>query len=113
LEDAGWPDLDNMTLDRYFGLIADYKAKHPETDGAPTVGFEVLASTGREWGMTNPPALLAGSPNNGGVIVDDDGHAEIYANKDVAKDFFKVLNENYDKGLVAPESFTLTFDQYV
>ncbi|UOE43415.1 extracellular solute-binding protein [Agromyces larvae] len=112
LEEAGYPDLENMTLDRYFKLIEDYKAKHPETDGIPTVGFELLASTGREWGMTNPPALLAGSPNNGGVIVDEDGDAEIYADKDIAKDFYKVLNEKYADGIVDPESFTLTFDQY-
>lgn len=112
LADAGYPDLSNMTLDRYFQLIADYKAKNPQTEGAPTVGFEVLASTGREWGMTNPPALLSGSPNNGGVIVDDKNHAEIYADKDIAKDFYKVLNEQYKAGLVDPESFTLTYDQY-
>ncbi len=113
LEDAGWPDIENMTLERYFELIEDFVAENPETDGLPTVGFEVLASTGREWGMTNPPALLAGSPNNGGVIVDEDGNAEIYANKDIARDFYEVLNENYAKGLVDPESFTLTYDQYV
>lgn len=113
LADAGYPDLSNMTLDRYFELIADYAAENPETNGIPTVGFEVLASTGREWGMTNPPALLAGSPNNGGVIVDEDGNAEIYADKDIARDFYEVLNEQYDAGLVDPESFTLTFDQYV
>lgn len=113
LEDAGWPDLSTMTLDRYFQLIADFKAKNPETDGAPTVGFEVLASTGREWGMTNPPALLAGSPNNGGVIVDGSNHAEIYADKDIAKDFYRELNEQYAAGLVDRESFTLTYDQYV
>ena len=112
LADAGYPDLSNMTLDRYFQLIADYKAKHPQTDGAPTVGFEVLASKGREWGMTNPPALLAGSPNNGGVIVDSNNHASIYADKDVAKNFYKVLNQQYSSGLVDPESFTLTYDQY-
>jgi putative aldouronate transport system substrate-binding protein len=112
LEDAGYPDLSNMTLDRYFQLIADYKAKNPQTEGAPTVGFEVLASTGREWGMTNPPALLSGSPNNGGVIVDDKDHASIYADKDVAKDFYKVLNKEYAAGLVDRESFTLTYDQY-
>ncbi|MBO9556413.1 MAG: ABC transporter substrate-binding protein [Cellulomonas sp.] len=112
LADAGYPDLNNMTLDRYFELIANYKAKNPQTEGAPTVGFEVLASTGREWGMTNPPALLAGSPNNGGVIVDDKNHAEIYADKDIAKDFYKVLNQQYKAGLVDPESFTLTYDQY-
>lgn len=113
LEDAGWPDIENMTLERYFELIEDFVAENPETDGLPTVGFEVLASTGREWGMTNPPALLAGSPNNGGVIVDENGNAEIYANKDIARDFYEVLNENYAKGLVDPESFTLTYDQYV
>lgn len=112
LADAGYPDLSNMTLDRYFQLISDYKAKHPQTNGAPTVGFEVLASKGREWGMTNPPALLAGSPNNGGVIVDSNNHASIYADKDVAKNFYKVLNQQYNSGLVDPESFTLTLDQY-
>lgn len=113
LADAGYPDLSDMTLDRYFELIADYAAENPETNGIPTVGFEVLASTGREWGMTNPPALLAGSPNNGGVIVDEDGNAEIYADKDIARDYFEVLNEQYAAGLVDPESFTLTYDQYV
>ncbi|GAA1614396.1 ABC transporter substrate-binding protein [Catellatospora bangladeshensis] len=112
LADAGYPDLSNMTLDRYFQLISDYKAKHPQTNGAPTVGFEILASKGREWGMTNPPALLAGSPNNGGVIVDSNNNASIYADKDVAKNFYKVLNQQYSAGLVDRESFTLTFDQY-
>lgn len=112
LEEAGFPDIENMTLERYFELIADFKEKHPETDGIPTVGFELLASTGREWGMTNPPALLAGSPNNGGVIVDENDQAEIYGNKEIAKDFYEVLNEKYAEGLVDPESFTLTFDQY-
>ncbi len=112
LEHAGYPDLDNMTLERYFELIENFKAENPETEGIPTVGFELLASTGREWGMTNPPALLAGSPNNGGVIVDEDGNAEIYADKDIARDFYEVLNEKYNAGLVDPESFTLSFDQY-
>ncbi len=39
LEDAGWPDLSNMTLDRYFELIADYKAKNPETEAPPDRGL--------------------------------------------------------------------------
>jgi putative aldouronate transport system substrate-binding protein len=112
LADAGYPDLSNMTLDRYFQLISDYKAKHPQTNGAPTVGFEVLAAKDREWGMTNPPALLAGSPNNGGVIVDSNNHASIFADKDIAKNFYSVLNKEYNAGLVDPESFTLTQDQY-
>src|SRR5690554_4149168 len=68
LADAGYPELENMTLERYFKLIEDFKAKNPETEGVPTVGFEVLASVGREWGMTHPPAPRAPSPNHGGAI---------------------------------------------
>jgi putative aldouronate transport system substrate-binding protein len=112
LEDAGYPDLSNMTLDKYFQLISDFKAKNPTTDGAPTVGFEAPAPTGSEWILTNPPAMLAGSPNNGGVIVDKDNHATIYADKDVAKNWYQTLNKQYSEGLVDPETFTLTNDQF-
>ncbi|MDR2895318.1 MAG: hypothetical protein LBV30_01485 [Propionibacteriaceae bacterium] len=112
LEDAGWPDITNMTLDKYFGMIEDYAAKNPETDGQKTIGFELLTSVGYEWGMTNPPAFLSGHPNNGGVIVDDNDKATIYANTDVAKEWYTKLNEEYNKGIVDPESFTLTHDQY-
>ena len=112
LEDAGYPDITNMTLDKYFSLIENFLKKNPETDGQPTVGFEVLASVGREWGMTNPPAFLAGHPNNGGVIVDENNVAQIYADKQIAKDYYKKLNEEYNKGNVDKESFTLNYDQY-
>ena len=112
LEDAGYPDLSNMTVDKYFQLISDYKAKHPTTDGTPTVGFEAPAPTGSEWILTNPPAVLAGSPNNGGVIVDKNNHASIFANKDVAKTWYQSLNTQYNQGLVDPETFTLTNDQF-
>ena len=46
------------------------------------------------------------------MIVDENDVADIYANKDNAKHFYQVLNEKYAAGLVDPESFTLTFDQY-
>lgn len=112
LEDAGYPDLTNITLEAYFKLIEDYMAKYPEINGQKTVGFEVLASTGREWGMTNAPNFLAGNPNNGGVVVDSNNNATIYADKTIAHDYFKVLNAEHAKGVVDPESFTENFDQY-
>lgn len=112
LEDAGYPDLDNITIERYFELIENYAAKYPEINGVPTVGFAIGCATGREWALTNPPALLAGSPNNGGVIVDDNDVANIYANSDYAYRWFKCLNEADKKGLVDRESFTTTNDQY-
>ncbi|MCL2323451.1 MAG: ABC transporter substrate-binding protein [Oscillospiraceae bacterium] len=112
LEDAGYPDLSNMTLDKYFSLIENYLAKNPETNGVKNIGFTMLDSAGHEWGLTNPPALLAGSPNNGGVIVDKNNVATIYADKDIAKTYFQKLNEEYAKGVVDPEAFSQTNDQY-
>ncbi|MDR1703541.1 MAG: extracellular solute-binding protein [Clostridiales bacterium] len=112
LEHFGYPDLENMTLERYFGFIEDYMAEFPEIDGQQTIGFTFPAFDGREWGLTNPPNFLAGNPNNGGVIIADDGTATIYANSQYAYDYFKFLNEAYAKGLVDPESFTQTLDQY-
>ncbi len=112
LEDAGYPSLDNFTLDKYFGLIENYMKKYPTIDGQPTIGYEVLAVTGREWGMTNPPEYLAGHPNDGGVVVKDNV-AEIFANKDIAKQFYQYLNAMNAKGLVDRESFTQTLDQYL
>jgi putative aldouronate transport system substrate-binding protein len=113
LEDAGYPDLSNMTMERYFELIENYKTKYPEIDGQPTIGFEVLCSTGREWGLTNVPVFLAGHPNNGGVVVDENNVATIYADKQISYDWFKFLNQMHAKGLVDPEAFTQTHDQYL
>ncbi|MHB8062643.1 MAG: extracellular solute-binding protein [Ruminiclostridium sp.] len=113
LEDAGYPDVSNMTLDKYFKLIEDYVKKYPTIDGQPTIGFEILAAQGREWGLTNPPEYLAGAPNNGGVIVDENNHAAIFADKDVSKTYYKYLNEMNAKGLVDKEAFTQTLDQYL
>lgn len=112
LEDAGYPSLDNMTLERYFELIENYKNKYPTIDGQPTIGFEILCCTGREWGLTNPPEYLSGHPNDGGVIVED-GVASIFANKDIAKKYYQFLNQMNAKGLVDRESFTQTLDQYL
>jgi len=102
-----------MTLERYFGLIEDYMVKNPTIDGQPTVGFQILAAPGREWGMLNPPLFLEGQPNNGGVMVDHNNHATIYADKETARNYFKFLNEMNAKGLVDRESFTQTLDQYL
>lgn len=113
LEDAGYPDLSNMTLEKYFKLIEDYMKKYPTIDGQPTIGFEILCAQGREFGLTNPPQYLAGHPNNGGVIVDENNVASIFANKDIAKRYYKFLNEMNAKGLVDRESFAQTLDQYL
>lgn len=113
LADQGYPDLSNMTIEKYFKMLEDYKNKYPKIDGQDTIAFEILCAQGREWGLTNPPEYLAGAPNNGGVIVDENNVAAIFADKDVAKRYYKYLNEMNAKGLVDKESFTQTLDQYL
>ncbi|AGC67674.1 extracellular solute-binding protein family 1 [Thermoclostridium stercorarium subsp. stercorarium DSM 8532] len=113
LEELGYPSLENMTLERYFQMIEEYMKKYPTIDGMPTIGFELLCAPGREWVLTNPPQYLAGHPNNGGVVVDENNVATIFADKEIAKRYYKFLNQMNAKGLIDKESFTQTNDQYL
>ncbi len=112
LEDAGYPEI--KTLDEDFEVIENYKEKYPKINGMDTIGFEILSTTGYEWVLTTAPNYLAGNPNNGGVVVDDDtNEAHIYADADISKQYYEKLNEEYSKGIVDPESFTQNKDQYL
>ncbi|MEC0368817.1 ABC transporter substrate-binding protein [Paenibacillus chibensis] len=110
LEEAGYPKV--KTLDEYFDLIEKYKEKHSTIDGSPTIGFEILNYDWRNWGLFNAPQHLIGHPNDGGVVVKD-GVAEIFADKDYAKQYYKKLNEMNDKGLIDKETFVQNYDQYL
>jgi putative aldouronate transport system substrate-binding protein len=106
LADAGYPDLTGLTPEGYLKLIEDYAAKNPEINGTKTIGFMVPAYPEHPWAMWNTIPLLAGSPNEGGVIVDytlEVPKANIYAGSQYAYDWFKMLNEANQKGLVYPD----------
>lgn len=112
LEEAGYPRI--KTIDEYFALIDDYVHKHPETDGMPTIGYEILSAAEHEYIMTSPPAYLMGSPNNGPVIVDESTMtADIYADSGYTKRYLNMIRTLNDKGLVDPEGFTQSLDQYL
>jgi putative aldouronate transport system substrate-binding protein len=114
LKEAGYPKI--KTLDQYFTVIEQYQKKHPTIDGKKTIGFEILADSNRMYALYNEPAFLAGHPNDGGVIVDKSGDtykADIFFDKDTSKKYFKKLNEEYLKGIVDKEAFTLNYDQYI
>jgi len=112
LEEFGYPTP--KTLDDYFGLIRDYAKKYPTINGMKTIGFEILAATGSEFCLTNAPAQLAGYPNDGGVVVNPETYeAEFYNDDEIAKKYYKYLNQVNDEGLIDPEAFTQTKDQYL
>jgi putative aldouronate transport system substrate-binding protein len=110
LREFGYPKP--RTLDDYFDLIRKYKVKHPTIDGQPTIGFSILCEGWRDFCLRNPPEHLIGFPNDGDVVVRN-GVAEIFADKDYAKRYYKKLNEMNALGLIDKESFVLSYDQYI
>ncbi len=115
LQEAGWPEI--KTVDQFFDLIEAYYKKHPTTaDGLPTIPFSILTDPNAAFNLWNPPAFLAGYPNdgNGHVIDNGDGtytYKDNFADEN-AKKWFKMANGYYNRGLIDPASFTDTQDQY-
>ncbi|MBR4224935.1 MAG: sugar ABC transporter substrate-binding protein [Oscillospiraceae bacterium] len=114
LEWAGYPKI--TTLDQYFQVIEDYIAANPTmADGkTPNIGYEILSDDWRYFCLENAPFFLDGYPNDGCIIVDRDTHQAIdYNTTPTAKRYFQKLNEEYKKGIVDPETFTMKYDQYI
>ena len=110
---AGYPKI--TTLDEYFDVIERYLAANPcdEEDGEPNIGYEILTDGYYYFCLENPPQFLDGYPNDGCCIVDPKTLTAMdYNITDTAKRWFKKLNEEYHKGIIDPESFVLTKDQY-
>lgn len=109
---AGFPKL--RTLDDYFGLLESYYSAHPKNeDGQYNIPYEILANDDYFFSLDNVPMFLDGYPNDGCCIVDPETHEAIdYNLSDTAKKWFKKLNEEYQKGIIDPECFVMTTDQY-
>jgi len=112
IEDAGYKVP--KTVDEYFTMINNYRAKYPTIDGVPTIGFEILCDGWRDFCLRNPALHLLGSTNEGDVIVDQTTlKSSLYQITDTAKAWYRKLNEEYHKGTIQPETFTQTYDQYI
>ena len=105
------------TLDEYFDLIERFLAENPTNkDGIPYKGFDILTQEWRRFCMINPVQHLMGRPNDGEVLIDvnDPGyHTETFIDKPYAKPYYKKLNEEFHKGLISADTFTMTWEQYI
>ena len=73
-----------------------------------------LSDDWRYFCLENPPQFVAGYPNDGKAIIDKDTlTAKNYNTIPEAKEYFKILNEQYAKGNIDPETFTSSYDQYI
>ena len=114
LEWAGYPKIE--TMDEYFDLIEAYNEANPTmADGTTAnIPYTILCDDWRYFCLENAPEFLDGYPNDGSVIVDPEKLQIIdYNTTDTAVKYFKKLNEEYHKGIVDPESFTQTYDEYI
>ena len=110
---ADYPEI--KTMDQYFDLIEAYNEANPTMeDGTPNIPYTILCEEWRYFCLEYAPQFLDGYPNAGSVIVDPDTLKVIdYNTTPTAKRYFQKLNEEYKKGIVDPESFTQTYDEYI
>lgn len=113
LEWAEYPEI--TTLDEYFDLLERYNEANPQTpEGADNIPYTILCEDWRYFCLENAPEFLDGWPNDGSVIVDPATEQVIdYNTTPTAKAYFQKLNEEYHKGIIDPESFTQTYDEYI
>lgn len=110
---AGYPEV--KTMDQYFDLIESYNEANPSMeDGTANIPYTILCDDWRYFCLENAPQFLDGHPNDGSVIVDTDTLKIVdYNTTPTAKRYFQKLNEEFQKGIVDPESFTQTYDEYI
>lgn len=83
-------------------------------DGTENIPYTILCDDWRYFCLENAPQFLDGYPNDGSCMVDPDTKKILdYNTSDTAVKYFKKLNEEYQKGIVDPESFTQTYDEYI
>lgn len=110
---ANYPTI--TTMDQYFDLIEQYNAANPTMeDGTANIPYTILCDDWRYFCLENAPLFLDGYPNDGACIVDPATKKVIdYNTTATAKIYFEKLNTEYNKGIVDPESFTQTYDEYI
>lgn len=110
---ADYPEI--RTMDQYFDLIERYNEANPTMeDGTENIPYTILCDDWRYFCLENAPQFLDGYPNDGYCIVDPETLTVIdYNTTDTAVKYFQKLNEEYQKGIVDPESFTQTYDEYI
>ena len=110
---ADYPEI--RTMDQYFDLIERYNEANPTMeDGTENIPYTSLCDDWRYFCLENAPQFLDGYPNDGSCIVDPETLTVIdYNTTDTAVKYFQKLNEEYQKGIVDPESFTQTYDEYI
>ena len=112
VKELGYPRL--RTLKDFENAIRQYKQKYPEIEGNPTIGLSLQAD---DWlfliSVTNPAFYATGAPDDGEFYVDTKTYKVIlHHRRPVEREYFRWLNHMNDEGLLDPESFIQTSEQF-
>ncbi|WP_310552047.1 ABC transporter substrate-binding protein [Paenibacillus glufosinatiresistens] len=112
LEELGYPEI--KTVADYEKALKDYVAKHPETDGQPTIPLTLNAD---DWKImitvTNPAFITTGAPDDGEYYVNPETYeAQLHYKRPEEKEYFRWLNKLYNEGLLDKDTFVQKDDQY-
>jgi putative aldouronate transport system substrate-binding protein len=107
--DQGYPELD--TLEQLGDALRAYKEKYPTIDGQPTVGISFHLGI---WvlNLHNPAMVSGGLTAGNNFLVEEDGTVTMHRRLPEHKPFYRWMNQMYNEGLVDPEAFTQTKDQF-
>lgn len=110
---ADYPDI--RTVDEYFDLLERYMAANSTMeDGQVNIPFTILCDDWRYFVLENVPQFLDGYPNDGSCMVDPETMQILdYNTTPTAKSYYQKLNEECHKGMIDPESFTSTYEEYL
>lgn len=108
--EQGYPELD--TLEQLGDALRAYQAEHPTIDGQPTIGISFHLQ--RPWvlNLHNPAMRSGGIPASNNFLVEEDGTVTMHRRLPEHRPFYKWMNEMYNDGLIDPEAFTQTQDQF-
>lgn len=112
LKELGYPEI--RTVEDFESVLKSYVAKHPTTNGQPTIPLTVNAD---DWKImitvTNQGDITTGGTNDGEYHVDPETYeAILHYKRPEEKDYFRWLNHMYNTGLLDKESFVQKEDQY-
>ncbi len=116
LEEAGWPELPDTVAD-FMQLIEDYANTQQTTDdGQSFLGYQIMGNTSiwRWHPLRDAPMYVSGYIPEGGWRVDEAaGTVEFDRLAPVYRDYYALVNEMYNKGLVDPSFATNDFDEWI
>ncbi|WP_340025825.1 ABC transporter substrate-binding protein [Paenibacillus sp. FSL K6-1096] len=112
LKELGYPKI--RTVADFEKVLKEYVAKHPETDGQPTIPLTLNAD---DWKImitvTNPAFISTGAPDDGEYYVDPETYeAKLHYKRPEEKEYFRWLNGMYNQGLLDKDTFVQKDDQY-